>query len=126
MKICITASGHGLDARVDERFGRAPFFVLVDPDTMQHETIANPAMDAGQGAGIAAAQSVAQKGVNAVLTGFVGPKAYAALQAAGIAIYDGLSAGMEVKTAVKNYSDGLLRRSTGAQARKGSPVRGRS
>lgn len=126
MKICITASGHGMDARVDERFGRAPFFVIVDPDTMQQETITNPAMDAEQGAGIAAAQGVAQKGVNAVLTGFVGPKAYAALQSAGIAIYDGLSADMDVKTAVKNYTDGLIRRSTGAQSRRGFSGRGRS
>lgn len=126
MKICITASGHGMDARVDERFGRAPFFVIVDPETLQHETIANPAMDAEQGAGIAAAQGIAKQGVNAVLTGFVGPKAYAALQAAGITIYDGLSASMDVKTALKNHTDGLLRRSTGAQARRGLPGRGRS
>lgn len=126
MKICITASGPGMNARVDERFGRAPFFVIVDSETLQHETVANPAMDAEQGAGIAAAQGVAKHGVNAVLTGFVGPKAYAALQAAGIAIYDGISAGMDVKTALKNYSDGLLRRSTGAQARRGSAGRGRA
>jgi predicted Fe-Mo cluster-binding NifX family protein len=126
MKICITASGPGMNARIDERFGRAPFFVMVDSETLQHETITNPAMDAEQGAGIAAAQGVAKQGVNAVLTGFVGPKAYAALQAANITIYDGLSASMDVKTALKNYSDGLLRQSTGAQSRRGSAGRGRS
>ncbi len=126
MKICITAAGQGLDAHVDERFGRAPFFVIVDSESMQHETIRNPAMDAGQGAGIAAAQSIAQQGVRALLTGFVGPKAYSALQAAGIQIFDGLSGTMDVRAAFKQYADGLLSQCKGANARKGVPGRGRS
>jgi predicted Fe-Mo cluster-binding NifX family protein len=126
MKICITASGQGLEASVDERFGRAPFFVIVDTESMQHETIVNPAIDAGQGAGIAAAQGIARRGVEALLTGFVGPKAYAALDAAGIRIFDGLSSTMNVRTTLKQHTDGLLHQCSSANARKGIPGQGRS
>lgn len=126
MKICITASGQGLEARVDERFGRAPFFVIIDAETMQHETITNPAIDAAQGAGIAATQELAQNGVNALLTGFVGPKAYAALQSAGIALFGEISSSMNVRAALKQHTDGMLRPCSAAHARKGLPGLGRS
>ena len=62
----------------------------------------------------------------AVLTGFVGPKAYSALQAAGIKIFDGLSGSMDVRAALKQYADGLLSQCSGANARKGVQGRGRS
>ncbi len=126
MKICITASGQGLNARADERFGRAPFFVIVDSETMQHETIMNPAMDAQQGAGIAAAQAIAQKGVKVLLTGFVGPKAYVALQAAGITIFDGIVSSIDIRTALKLHTDGILHQCSSANARNGASGRGGS
>ena len=99
---------------------------MIDSENMKHETIKNPAMDAGQGASIAAAQSVARQGVETLLTGFVGPKAYPALQAAGIRIFNGLNSTMDVRTALKQHTDGLLLQCSGANARKGIPGRGPS
>lgn len=90
MKLCITAAGNTLSAPTDSAFGRAPWFMLVDTDSGAAEALANSSADAVQGAGIAAAQLMAEHKVEAVLTGRLGPKAQAALAAAGIAMHEGL------------------------------------
>ncbi|MDZ7616969.1 MAG: NifB/NifX family molybdenum-iron cluster-binding protein, partial [Patescibacteria group bacterium] len=90
MKIVITAEGPNLESPVDPRFGRATYFLLVDGETgdfTAHDNTQN--LNAAQGAGIQAAQSVVQLGAEAVLTGNVGPKAFATLQAGQVAIYTG-------------------------------------
>ena len=90
MKVIITAQDANLDSLVDPRFGRARYFLLIDTDTDQlavHDNMQN--LNAPQGAGIQAAQTVVQLGAEAVLTGNVGPKAFATLQAARIMIYPG-------------------------------------
>ena len=92
MKIIITSEGTSLESQVDPRFGRAKHFVLVDTDTGEssaHDNSQN--LNAPQGAGIQAAQTVARLGAEAVLTGHVGPKAFTTLQAANIAVYTGVS-----------------------------------
>ena len=90
MKLCITAAGNDLSAATDAAFGRAPWFMLIDTETGATEAVANPSVNAGHGAGIAAAQLMADRGVAAVLTGRLGPKAQAALAAAGITMHEGL------------------------------------
>lgn len=92
MKLCITAAGNDLSAATDSAFGRAPWFMLIDTETGAAEAVANPSINAGHGAGIASAQLMADYGVEAVLTGRLGPKAQAALAAAGIAMHEGLPA----------------------------------
>jgi predicted Fe-Mo cluster-binding NifX family protein len=106
MKICISATAPGLDAQVDPRFGRCQYFIIVDPDTLNFESIINENNSASGGAGIQSAQVVANKGVEVVLTGNVGPNAYTALQAAGIKIITGVSG--TVGEAVEAYKSGRL------------------
>ena len=90
MKVAVSATGRGLDALVEPRFGRAPYFVVVDTATGQWEVLENRAgLDAVQGAGIQTAKRIAQLGAQAVITGNVGPKAFSALQAAGVKVYSG-------------------------------------
>ena len=89
MKIAITSTGESLDSSVDQRFGRCRFFLLIDPDTMDFQAISNAsAMESG-GAGIKAAQTVADAGAKVVITGDVGPNAFRTLSAAGIEIITG-------------------------------------
>ena len=107
MKICITAAGQGLDAEIDPRFGRCQYFTVVDLDTMEFESIENSSIGASGGAGIQAAQFVANKGVEVVLTGNVGPNAHNTLQAAGISVITGVSG--KVREAVEGYKSGKLR-----------------
>ena len=105
MKICITSSGQNLDDAIDPRFGRCQHFIIVDTENMQCEVIQNPAISAGGGAGTQAAQLVANKGAEVVLTGNVGPNAFNTLQAAGIKTIVGLS-GITVRQAVEGFKSG--------------------
>ena len=90
MKIVVTAHGNEMSSDVDTRFGRAKCFMLIDTETGEftaHDNTQN--LNASQGAGIQAGQNVLELGVEAVVTGNVGPKAFRTLQAAGVAVYIG-------------------------------------
>ncbi len=87
MRIAITSSGADLEAPFDPRFGRAAYFIIFDQETGTWQSHANPAMDAPGGAGVQAAQFIANQGVAAVISGDFGPNAYRALSAAGLAMY---------------------------------------
>ncbi|MEI3479310.1 MAG: NifB/NifX family molybdenum-iron cluster-binding protein [Bilophila sp.] len=91
MKIAVSSEGPGLDDIVDPRFGRAGGFVIIDPETMEtSDYLDNGASQVmAQGAGIETAERVAGAGVDAVLSGYVGPKAFEALKAAGIKVCPG-------------------------------------
>ena len=107
MKICVSASSGSLDANVDSRFGRCPYFVVVDSETMEFTAVSNDSTYAAHGAGIQAAQTVTNMGVKVVITGNVGPNAFNVLSATGIKIVTGASG--SVKDAVEKYKSGQLR-----------------
>ncbi len=87
MRVMIPLSGPGLQFPVDPRFGRAPFFALVETEgTSEPEIIPNPYLYYPSAAGIAAAQLAAQKGVQAVVAPMVGPNASMVLASAGIRV----------------------------------------
>lgn len=105
-KIAVTSEGPTLDDRVDPRFGRAAGFVVVDLETMESEYIDNGSSQTmAQGAGIQAAENVVRAGAGALLTGYVGPKAFTALSAAGIKIGQDLE-GLTVREAIERYKKG--------------------
>ena len=89
MKIAVTTSGDNLAAPLDSRFGRAARILIYNTDTKGFQSVDNSQnLNAPQGAGIQAAQNVANAGANAVITGHCGPKAFRVLQAAGIKVYN--------------------------------------
>jgi predicted Fe-Mo cluster-binding NifX family protein len=90
-KICITSKGTDLSAEVDHKFGRARYFLIVDPHSMDFEAIENPNVEAAQGAGIQTAQLISSKNVRAVLTGNCGPNAQRVLQSSGIIVITNVS-----------------------------------
>jgi predicted Fe-Mo cluster-binding NifX family protein len=107
-KIAITSEGPTLDDDLDPRFGRAAGFIIVDPETLQYRYVDNGASQArAQGAGIQAAEVIIQAGARVLLTGYVGPKAFTALQAAGINVGQGLD-NMTVRQALERYQDGQV------------------
>jgi predicted Fe-Mo cluster-binding NifX family protein len=90
MKIAITSAGRALDAEVDGRFGRAKFFVIVDTETEGVKVVDNQQnLNAAQGAGIQAAETVVNEGVEVLITGHCGPNAFRTLQAADVKIIVG-------------------------------------
>jgi predicted Fe-Mo cluster-binding NifX family protein len=111
MKICVTTVADSLDAQVDQRFGRCQYFLIVDSETMESEAISNESSFAAHGAGIQAAQTVANSGVKVVITGNVGPNAFRVLSAAGIKIVSGASG--SVRNAVEKYKKGKLQEISG-------------
>jgi predicted Fe-Mo cluster-binding NifX family protein len=112
MKIVVSANGPDLEAQVDPRFGRAPYFILIDPDTLEFEAVINRQnLQAAQGAGIQAAALVARHRPQAVVTGNCGSKAYHTLVAAGIPVV--LGVGGSVREAVQQYQQGKLKPAPG-------------
>ena len=107
MKIAITASGSTMEAVVDPRFGRCPYFLIIETDDMSCEAVANPGASAGGGAGIQAGQLVAEKGATVVLTGNCGPNAHRTLSAAGVAVIVGVAG--PVRDAAEAYKSGTLK-----------------
>jgi predicted Fe-Mo cluster-binding NifX family protein len=88
VRLAITAAGPELSSPIDQRFGRARYLLIVD--TPERTTLAIDnlgGMNATQGAGIQAAQSIIDNRAAALITGHCGPKAFRALRAAGIDVY---------------------------------------
>ena len=109
MKIAVSANSPDLDTDIDPRFGRCQYLILVDPNTMNFEAIDNSGGMGSGGAGIATAQLIAGKEVEAVLTGNCGPNAYQVLSAAGIKVVTGVSG--KIKDAILSYKSGKLQAS---------------
>ncbi|MGD0728284.1 MAG: NifB/NifX family molybdenum-iron cluster-binding protein [Spirochaetia bacterium] len=113
MKIVVTAQGDTLSAPVDQRFGRAARFIVYDTETKKIEAVDNGQnLQAAQGAGIQAAETVSRLGAECLLTGHCGPKAFRALSAAGVRIYNGASG--TVAEAIAAFEAGKLTAATGA------------
>jgi predicted Fe-Mo cluster-binding NifX family protein len=107
-KIAISSEGPTILDQVDPRFGRAAGFIIADPESMTNIYIDNGASQIrAQGAGIQAAEIVAQHNVSAVLTGYVGPKAFQALSAAGIKVAQDFE-NISVKEAIERYNQGNI------------------
>jgi predicted Fe-Mo cluster-binding NifX family protein len=87
MVLCVTARGSGLDALVEPRFGRAPFFLVMQPDGTGLTPVANPHTDARGGVGPRAVQILADHQVETLITGQMGANALEAVKAAGIRVY---------------------------------------
>ncbi len=105
-KIGVSCQGRTLDDKMDPRFGRAAYFLIVDPATLDYEVVDNAeAGSLAQGAGIGAAEAVARTGAEVILTGTVGPKARDALSAARIKIVQGIG-GVSAREAVARYMSG--------------------
>ena len=113
MKLAITSLGEALDSPVDQRFGRARYFILYDTDTEEwtaHDNEQN--LNAAQGAGIQAGQKIAEIGADAVITGHCGPKAFTTLKAGNIDVYPGASG--TVEEAISAFAKGEFQKTGNA------------
>lgn len=107
MKIAVAAKGEGVKARIDDRFGRADYFVVVDLEDMKDKTIENTAKNEASGAGGRAVRLLANEGVEIIVAPELGPKAATAIKAFEMKVYK--RSGFEVvEDAVKGYQEGDL------------------
>jgi predicted Fe-Mo cluster-binding NifX family protein len=108
MKIAVSASGPDLSSQVDPRFGRAPYFLVVDTETMEFQVVDNQEISSfSHGAGPQAVQMIVDYHPKALITGNCGPNAFRALQAAGIEVI--VSVAGAVKEVVERYRAGELK-----------------
>jgi len=113
MKIVLTTTTSDIATEVDPRFGRGAYFLLVDTDTNKWEAHANPGVDAPGGAGIKAAQFIAEQGAKAAISGDFGPNAYDSLKAVGIPMYL-FGTCRTAQEAIDKFKAGELKRASAA------------
>jgi predicted Fe-Mo cluster-binding NifX family protein len=108
MKIAVSAEQNlGGDSPLDPRFGRAKFFMIYDDKKETWDGIDNiQNLEAAQGAGIQSAANIVNAECNAVISGHCGPKAFAALNKAGVAVYT--LTGGTVNEAIAMFKQGKL------------------
>ena len=106
MRIAIASTGKTLESKVDQRFGRAAYFIIVDTETMDFSTFENDRIAAKEEAGIGAAKAVAGAGGQSVLTGNCGKKAERILRDAGVKLYAGVTG--TVLEAIELFQRGKL------------------
>ena len=104
----MTAQGKELSNEIDLRFGRAKWLILVDTESGDFQVYDNAVnLNAAQGAGIQTGQNIANLGVEAVITGNVGPNAFKTLNAANIKIF--LAKKQTVAEAIDSFKAGELK-----------------
>ena len=113
MKIAVSSTGPTLEDQVDPRFGRCPYFLIVNPATMEFESLPNTNAELGGGAGIQSAKLVMEKGATVILTGSCGPNAVQVLEQGSAHIVTGVS-GM-VTQVVQQFAAGSLKLSNTTQ-----------
>ena len=107
MKLAISSKGDSLQSPVDPRFGRAVGFIVFDTEDGSFQAVDNSQnLNAVQGAGTQAAETVANLGAEYLLTGHCGPKAFRALSAAGVKVCNGAEG--TVAQAVEQFQSGAL------------------
>jgi predicted Fe-Mo cluster-binding NifX family protein len=87
MKIAVASTGKTISSRVDDRFGRCPYFLVLDTKSMTTEMIENPGQKEKNAAGIRACQMLIAEGINAVVVKNIGHNSHVTLTGAGMDVY---------------------------------------
>jgi predicted Fe-Mo cluster-binding NifX family protein len=110
MKIAVSSTDKNIESNVSDVFGRCPYFVIAeikDNKIEKTEVVKNENTDQMSGAGISTAQLMAEKNVNAIITGNVGPRALDVLNQFNIEIYAGEGT---VKDILQDFIDKKLKK----------------
>lgn len=87
MKIAMPVYEQSMQSDICPSFGRTPYFLIYDTETDTPVFIKNDAAASQGGAGIKAAQLLADQGVGALISPRCGENAVAVLQQANIQLY---------------------------------------
>ena len=112
MKIAISSTGKTLEDSIDERFGRCPYFLIVeieDKKVKDFKAIENTAQAQMGGAGITAGQIVANQEPEAIIATNLGPRAFSVFGQFSIKIYLGKG---KIKDVVQDFIDDKLEEMT--------------
>jgi len=108
MRIGISANGKNLEDTISEVFARCPYFIIAEIENgkiKSFEAVKNEAEGRAGGAGIFAAQLMAEKEVKVVITKNIGPRAFEVLKQFNIEVYQGEG---KVKKVIEEFIQGKL------------------
>jgi len=111
MKVALTSEGKDLNSQMSSVFGRCQNFVIAtieDEEITNYESLENSAGNQSSGAGPAAAQLIGDEGVDKLISGGMGPKAFSALEQWDIEVYEGEEG--TLKENIEKLSSGKLNR----------------
>jgi len=107
MKIAIALEENSYNSLADRRFGRAAYFILINPETDNYEIIENEAKNEATGAGLKAVKTLINLGVNEIIAGEIGPKAAVLINEFEIPVYK-MGELTKVSEILKNYKENKL------------------
>ena len=105
MKVVISATGKDIESNINARFGRAPFFLIIDTKTNEEKVIDNTSRELESGVGVTVGNIVAREEVDAVIASDIGPLAFETFDQCGIKIY---KANGKIKNAIQQFVEGKL------------------
>jgi predicted Fe-Mo cluster-binding NifX family protein len=114
MKIAISSIGKTLESEIDARFGRCAYFIIIEIENKKIKNlkaIENTAKAQMGGAGITAAEIVANEKPDAVITTNLGPRAFSVFEQFGIKTYQAQG---KIKDVVEKFIQGKLKKITNA------------
>ena len=126
MKMAVASTGENLGAQVSPVFGRCSYFVFVnveDGKIKDSKPLENPAISQSGGAGIKAAEIIANEKADVVISGAVGPNAFDLLKQFGIKVYKIVAGSVEHN--VEYFLEGKLEEIQGPEAMKPGSGMGR-
>ncbi|MBW2036096.1 MAG: NifB/NifX family molybdenum-iron cluster-binding protein [Deltaproteobacteria bacterium] len=87
MIVAITSKGKTLEAEMELRFSRSPFFIIADTETGEFKAFKNPGASAKDAACVDAVKFLVSQGVKAILTGNIGHNAFTTVKDTQMKIY---------------------------------------
>jgi predicted Fe-Mo cluster-binding NifX family protein len=123
VKIGVSSEGSDLNSRMGQRFGLSPYFIIVNPQTMEFEAVPNPGAGGQRAAGMQAVVLAISKEVDAVLTGYCSPTAMKYLSDNGIDVVTGVKGTVaEAVTKHRKQVHSIPMRSKGEPVVTASPL----
>lgn len=106
MKILISTNNNSDTAVLDSRFGRCPYFYIIDTLTNEKSFVKNQGSLASGGAGIKAAEQVINEKIDILITGSLGPNAFKLIKKASIIAFK--SNEDSIQTVINNFNENKL------------------
>jgi len=109
MKLAITANGNDLNAYVERRFTKAPFFIVVDTETMKYKSIPIKTDKDKENMEVKIAKEISCENVDTVLTGFCSDSAFHVFRKSNIMVYETAQGNVneQVKSFIQNWLNPL-------------------
>ena len=101
MKIALSSMGQTLNSHLDRRFERCPYFIIIDTETKNFESVLNSGSVRKDGTSSSALNIVLSNGVEAVITGDMRSGAFQILSNANKKIITGVSG--RIKNIVEEF-----------------------